>query len=134
MSLGAQRRKHDFEGHWESASTFHAFPSWFYSVQASSLPWRGSGSMFQVLKMGTYRLDVLCPTSEATVWSWSGWTVVPFTSVYNKFFVLTLACFSCPFSPSITHFPTCPWGDLLCVSSLDLVRSSGSTKEWFPCF
>ena len=39
-----------------------------------------------------------CPTSEATVGSWPGWTVVPSASVYSNSFVAELACFSCSFS------------------------------------
>lgn len=74
----------------KGASTCHACSSWFYSGQASSLPLPCSGSVFQVLKMGTYRLGVPCPTSKATVWSWSCWTVVPSASVYNEFFCISL--------------------------------------------
>ena len=82
-SKGGQRRKCDFEGSGKGTSTSHACSSWFYNAQASPLPWPCPSS---VLQMGTYRSGVPCPTSEATVWSWSCWKIVSYASVYNKFF------------------------------------------------
>ena len=75
----------NFEGSRKGRSTSHACSSWFYDAQASPLPWPCPGSVFQVLKMGTYRSGVPCPNSRATVWSWSCWTIVSYASVYNKF-------------------------------------------------
>ena len=79
------RRKCNFEGSWKGTSTSHACSSWFYNAQASPLPWLCPGSVLQVLKMGTYRSGVPCPTSGATVWSWSCWTIASYVSVYKKF-------------------------------------------------
>ena len=48
-------------------------------------PGRAQVQCFRCLRWGTYRSGVPCPTSGATVWSWSCWTIVSYASVYNKF-------------------------------------------------